>query len=93
MEHLMLIERHGSIVAGIGRVPPLDHPWVRFATTDDAPQRGGMSQQVFEPTPTPARMRWGEKPLTGAGLGAAGACWPQRITCVAAPDVRWPQCA
>ena len=91
MEHLMLIERHGSMVAGIGRVSALDHPWVRLATTADAPQRGGMSQQVFEPALTQARMRWGEKPLTGAGLGAAVARWPQRITCVVAPDARWPR--
>ena len=69
----MLIEGHGAIVAGIGRVPTLDHPWVRCATTADAPQRGGMRQHVLEPPLTPARMRWGEKPLTEAGLGAAGA--------------------
>jgi len=76
MEHLMLIERQGSMVAGIGRVSALDHPGVRFTSTADAPQRGGMSQHVFEPALTQARMRWGEKPLTGAGLGAAGARWP-----------------
>ena len=93
MEHLMLIEGHGSIVAGIGRVSALDHPWVRCATTADAPPRGGMRQHVLEPPLTQARMRWGEQPLTGAGLAAAGARWPRRITGVAAPDVRWPPCA
>ena len=45
----MLIEGHGSIVAGIGRVSALDHPWVRCATTADAPQRGGMRQHVLKP--------------------------------------------
>ena len=69
----MLIERHGAIVAGIGRISALDHPWVRCATTADAPQRGGMRQHVCEPPLTPAWMCWGEKPRTGAGLGAAGA--------------------
>jgi hypothetical protein len=49
MEHLMLIARYGSIVAGIGRVAALDHPGVRGATTADAPQRRGMRQQVLEP--------------------------------------------
>ena len=46
MEHLMLIERHGSIVAGIGRVSALDHPGVRFAATAGAPQRGDMRVSV-----------------------------------------------
>ena len=73
MEHRMLIEGHGSIVAGIGRVSAFDHPWVRCPATADAPQRGGMRQHMLEPPLTQARMRWGEKPLTGAGLGAAGA--------------------
>ena len=76
MEHLMLIERHGSIVAGIGRVSALDHPGVRFATTADAPQRGGMSQQVFEPPLTQARMRWGGK--------APDWGWARRSSCMLA---------
>ena len=84
----MLIARHGSIVAGIGRVSALDHPGVRFATIADTPQCGGMSQYVFEPPLTQARVRWEGKPLTVARLGAAAIRGPRRITCVAAGDVR-----
>ena len=58
-------------MAGKRRITPLEHPRIVQALTADTLQISGRNEQGFKPLPTLSWPLWGERPRTGAVLGAA----------------------
>ena len=58
-------------MAGLGRVPALDHSWVEAASAAGAAQCRGLLQQILEPAfAQPGALR-AEGPLSGVVSGAS----------------------